>query len=129
MKAWKIILVGIAAAAFAPSLYAQDSHYAAAADGDSVPPAAAEIDASKAGLKVYPNPVESEVRVVSEKYSIDRLAIYSNASGELVFLCSIPVPQGASIIINMNARASGYYVVRAWFKEVKKPVSCSIYKT
>jgi hypothetical protein len=98
------------------------------ADADSAPPKT-EIDASKAGLKLYPNPVESELKVMSEKYDIDRLAIYSSVSSELVFLCSIPVPQRASIIINMSAYPSGYYVVRAWLKDVKKPVSCSVYKT
>jgi hypothetical protein len=129
MKTWKTILSGIIVAAFVFSLHAQHDHYpSASTNADSVP-STIEVDVSKAGLKVYPNPVESELRVVSEKYSIDRLAIYSNASGELVFLCSIPVPQGASIIINMSARASGYYVVRVWFKEIKKPVSCSVYKT
>ena len=111
------------------SLHGQNSYQATSfVDADSIPPKT-EIDVSKAGLKLYPNPVESELKVVSEKHDIDRLAIYSSASGELVFLCSIPVPQRASIIINMSAHPSGYYVVRAWLKNVKKPVSCSVYKT
>jgi hypothetical protein len=111
------------------SLHGQPSHQVTSfANADSVPPKT-EVDASKAGLKLYPNPVESELRVMSEKYDINRLAIYSSTSGELVFLCSIPVPQRASIIINMSAHPSGYYVVRAWLKDVKKPVSCSVYKT
>jgi hypothetical protein len=100
---------------------------------DSTPPlpdeVKAELTLTEAGLKLYPNPVEAELRVVSTKYDINRLAIYNSASGELTFSCLVPIPQGASIIINMSARASGYYVVRVWLKEVKKPVSCSVYKT
>jgi hypothetical protein len=129
MKAWKIILSSTLVAALFFSLRGQPGHQVTIfADADSIPPRT-EIDASKTGLKLYPNPVESELKVESEKYDIDRLAIYSSASGELVFLCSIPVPQRASIIINMSVYPSGYYVVRTWFKDVKKPVSCSVYKT
>ncbi|MDR1416211.1 MAG: T9SS type A sorting domain-containing protein [Prevotellaceae bacterium] len=98
-----------------------------AADDDF--PSKTEVTLSEAGLKLYPNPVETELRVVSTKYDINRLAIYNSASGELVFSCLMPIPQGASIIINMSARSSGYYVVRVWLKEVKKPISCSVYKT
>jgi hypothetical protein len=100
---------------------------------DTVPPlpaeAKTEVTLTEAGIKLYPNPVEAELRVESAKYDINRLAIYSSISGELVFSCLVPIPHGASIIINMSARASGYYVVRVWLKEVKKPVSCSVYKT
>ncbi|MDR3188570.1 MAG: T9SS type A sorting domain-containing protein [Prevotellaceae bacterium] len=111
------------------SLHGQQSHHEASfTSADSIPPKT-EVDANKAGLKLYPNPVESELRVVSEKHGIDRLAIYSSVSGELVFSCSIPAPQGASIIINMSAYPSGSYVVRVWFRDVKKPVSCNVYKT
>jgi hypothetical protein len=129
MKAWKIILSSIIGATLFFSLHGQPNHYDANfTSADSIPPRA-EVDASKAGLKLYPNPVESELRVVSEKYGINRLAIYSSVSGELVFLCSIPAPQGASIIINMNACPSGSYVVKVWFKDMKKSVSCNVYKT
>ncbi|MDR3365687.1 MAG: hypothetical protein LBO71_01785 [Prevotellaceae bacterium] len=120
------------------SLYGQRSYPAedfAGVDTPPIPPKIdtimprTEIDASKAGLKLYPNPIESELRVVSEKYAISRLAIYSSVSGELVFLCPIPAPQGACIIINMSSCSGGNYVVRVWFKDMKKPVSCNVYKT
>ncbi|MDR2814727.1 MAG: hypothetical protein LBB79_08780 [Prevotellaceae bacterium] len=129
MKTWKIILSSIMVAALFSSLYSQRAHHEANFTGADSVPLKTEVDAGKAGLKLYPNPVESELRVMSEKYGIDRLVIYSSTSGELVFACSIPAPQGASIIINMGAYSSGSYVVRVWFKDVKKPVSCSIYKT
>jgi hypothetical protein len=132
MKPYKIILpivvVALLSSTYGRAQHDEQPNVAPSPVTDSIPPKTA-ITLSTAGLKLYPNPVESELRVESAKYDIDRVVIYSNASGDLVFSCSVPVPQGASIIINMSARASGYYVVRIWLKDVKKPVSCSVYKT
>ncbi|MDR0414145.1 MAG: hypothetical protein LBH84_01840 [Prevotellaceae bacterium] len=127
MKSYKIILPLVVLTVLF-SAYGLAQTAALPAEADNVPQKA-EISLSEAGLKFYPNPIDTELRVVSAKYDINRLTIYNSASGELVFSCFVPIPQGASIIINMSARTNGYYVVRVWLKDVKKPVSCSVYKT
>ncbi|MDR0419802.1 MAG: T9SS type A sorting domain-containing protein [Prevotellaceae bacterium] len=81
----------------------------------------------KAGVILYPNPVQADLNIYSEEKSIEQIEIYSN-KGELVFSSPMIVPSGARITINMGSHPTGYYLVKIYFKGVKQAQVYRIYK-
>lgn len=82
---------------------------------------------AKAGVILYPNPVQTDLNIYSEEKSIERIEIYSN-KGELVFSNPMTVPSGARITINMSNHPAGYYLVKIYFKGVKQAQVYRVYK-
>ncbi len=78
-------------------------------------------------VRLFPNPVESELNVLCEKYDIERLMIF-NPTGELVFNSPMPISQGSRITINLSSRPTGYYTIKVWAKGIKQPFTGRVFK-
>ncbi len=78
-------------------------------------------------VRLFPNPVESDLNVLCEKYDIERLMVFG-ASGEVVFNSPMVIPQGTRMTINMNLYPSGYYTVKVWVKKARQPLTYRIMK-
>ncbi|GHT16864.1 hypothetical protein AGMMS4956_20010 [Bacteroidia bacterium] len=68
-----------------------------------------------AEVRLYPNPVVSELNIQCSAAPIMRVELWS-LNKELVFVAPIEIPQGAQLTVNMAQYASSYYIVKVYLK-------------
>ena len=74
-----------------------------------------EINNNESNIKVYPNPVTDEIRVISNQCSVNSVEIY-NILGEKIY--SLPLTDNRSpITINCSSFAKGVYFIKATTSE------------
>jgi hypothetical protein len=117
-------LISIVAVLVALAVLPLASRYVVAAPRSE---SASAITIADEDVRLFPNPVESELNVLCEKYDIERLMIF-NSTGELVFNSPMPISQGSRITINLSSRPTGYYTIKVWAKGVKQPFTGRIFK-
>jgi hypothetical protein len=111
--------------ALQPSAVAADSSVIRV---DSQPMPQGTKNSATSKLKLYPNPIVSELNILNNDAVVERLMVNNSSTGELIFSSPMPIPTGACVTINMAAYATGYYVVRVWYKGMKNANTHSVYK-